>query len=53
MAIRFNNLTIPTGFLKAFPTSRTIDTEELHDFARQIARGMEHLEMKGITHRWY
>ncbi|XP_046461802.1 uncharacterized protein LOC124208127 isoform X3 [Daphnia pulex] len=39
------------GFLKAFPTSRTIDTEELHDFARQIARGMEHLELKGITHR--
>lgn len=40
------------GFLKAFPTSRTIDTEELHDFARQIARGMEHLELKGITHRY-
>ncbi|XP_057372477.1 platelet-derived growth factor receptor alpha-like [Daphnia carinata] len=39
------------GLLKAFPTSRTIDTEELHDFARQIARGMEHLELKGITHR--
>lgn len=39
------------GFLKAFPTSRTINTDELHDFARQIARGMEHLELKGITHR--
>jgi len=41
------------GFLKACPTSRSIDTEELHDFARQIARGMEHLENKGITHRFY
>lgn len=40
------------GLLKSFPTGRTIDTEELHDFARQIARGMEHLETKGITHRY-
>ena len=42
---------IQSGFLNHFPTSRTIDAEELHDFARQIARGMEHLERKGITHR--
>lgn len=28
-----------------------LDSKELHSFAIQIARGMRHLEEKGITHR--
>lgn len=29
-----------------------LDNKELHNFALQIARGMRHLEEKGITHRY-
>lgn len=32
-------------------TERVLHPTELHKFALQIAKGMEHLEMKGITHR--
>lgn len=31
--------------------SYTLDHNELHNFALQIARGMRHLEEKKITHR--
>lgn len=29
----------------------SLDNNELHDFALQIARGMEHVENLNITHR--
>jgi len=33
-------------------TCKTLDLEEVQDFAKQIVRGMEHLEKKNITHRF-
>lgn len=36
---------------KAIPLECILDHKELHWFAIQIARGMKHLEEKGIIHR--
>lgn len=37
--------------IQSQPTYKTMDLEKVQDFAKQIVRGMEHLEKKNITHR--
>jgi serine/threonine protein kinase len=50
----YTNLTVPSN-PELTPLSTkleyVIDHIELHNFALQIAKGMRHLEEKGITHR--
>jgi hypothetical protein len=46
-------LLTPTDMVPTKKLDYILDPKELQSFAIQIARGMAHLEMKQITHRYF